>query len=73
MSARSTASILLVLVLFSSGCAHVAPYEREHLSSRTMDVGERERYESSFNAHIHDSREGATGGSSSTGGGCGCN
>lgn len=55
------------------GCAHVAPYEREHLAARTMDVSDAERYESSFNAHVHDSREGATGGSMSTGGGCGCN
>jgi len=64
------ASIVFVL---AAGCAHVAPYEREHLSDRTMDVGESERYETAFNAHVHDSREGATGGSMSTGGGCGCN
>lgn len=54
-------------------CAHVAPYEREHLSARTMDVAGAERMENAFTAHVHDSREGATGGSTSTGGGCGCN
>lgn len=65
--------LALLALVVASGCAHVAPYEREHLSGRTMDVGEAERYEASFNAHVHDSREGATGGSMSTGGGCGCN
>lgn len=60
------------LALFSSGCAHVAPYEREHLATPSMDAS-REGVESRFRAHVHDAREGATGGSGSTGGGCGCN
>ena len=50
----------------------VAPYEREALSRKGMDV-EREGMEMGFRAHVHDSREGATGGHGSTGGGCGCN
>lgn len=69
----SLAHFVATAALALTGCAHVAPYERENLAARTMDVGESERYESSFNAHVHDSREGATGGSMSTGGGCGCN
>jgi hypothetical protein len=32
-----------------------------------------ESSESAFRAHVHDSREGSTGGMGSTGGGCGCN
>lgn len=61
-----------VLALSAAGCVHVAPYEREHLSRPSMDA-ERERGEPAFKAHVHDSREGATGGHGSTGGGCGCN
>jgi hypothetical protein len=60
------------LALSSAGCAHVAPYEREHLAGPSMDLS-RETVESRFRAHVHDSREGATGGNGSTGGGCGCN
>jgi hypothetical protein len=51
---------------------HVAPYEREDLAKPGMDTG-REEGETSFRAHVHDSREGAKGGHGSTGGGCGCN
>ncbi|MBC7172865.1 MAG: DUF4266 domain-containing protein [Polyangiaceae bacterium] len=62
----------VLLVLLSSGCAHVAPYEREHLTDPAMDTS-REAMEARFRSHVHDAREGATGGSGSTGGGCGCN
>jgi hypothetical protein len=51
---------------------HVAPYEREDLAKPGMDTA-REEGETSFRAHVHDSREGAKGGHGSTGGGCGCN
>jgi hypothetical protein len=54
------------------GCVHVAPYEREDLARPGMDT-EREAAEMGFQAHVQDSREGATGGAGSTGGGCGCN
>jgi hypothetical protein len=63
-------SALIVAAL--SGCVTVAPYQREHLSRASMDFA-REDSETSFRAHVHDSREGATGGHGSTGGGCGCN
>lgn len=62
----------LVLLLSLVGCVHVAPYEREDLAKPGMDVTHEEG-ETSFRAHVHDSREGATGGHGSTGGGCGCN
>jgi hypothetical protein len=54
------------------GCVSVAPYEREYLASPAMNA-ELEEGESEFQAHVFDSREGATGGHGSTGGGCGCN
>lgn len=59
----------LVLI---TGCVHVAPYERGDLARGSMDAS-REASEVSFEAHVHDAREGAAGGHGSTGGGCGCN
>ncbi|MFW5925211.1 MAG: DUF4266 domain-containing protein [Myxococcota bacterium] len=64
--------LLLASLLLGTGCVSVAPYEREDLSKPGMDVS-REEGETAFRAHVHDSREGATGGHGSTGGGCGCN
>ena len=54
------------------GCVSVAPYEREYLANPAMNV-ELEEGEGEFQAHVFDSREGATCGTGSTGGGCGCN
>jgi hypothetical protein len=59
-------------LLLLAGCATVSPYEREHHTRPGMDTA-RETGEATFQAHVRDSREGATGGSVSTGGGCGCN
>ncbi len=54
-------------------CATVAPYEREHLAKTSMDT-KREGGETAFRAHLHESREGSTGGyGTGGGGGCGCN
>jgi hypothetical protein len=64
------ATVIAAFVM--SGCATVAPYQREYLSRAAMDFGS-EDSETAFRAHVHDSREGATGGHGSTGGGCGCN
>ncbi len=58
--------------LIMGGCVSVAPYAREDLASPGMEAAH-EDAEMEFRAHVHDSREGATGGHSSTGGGCGCN
>ena len=72
---RSSAALLLSAAVVASaiaGCATVAPYERGHLSRASMDFA-REDEETAIRAHVHDSREGATGGHGSTGGGCGCN
>lgn len=70
-----TAFLLFAAVITSTtlaGCATVPAYQREYLSRPSMDFG-REDSETAFRAHVHDSREGATGGHGSTGGGCGCN
>jgi hypothetical protein len=50
----------------------VKPYQREHLSRRSM-VNDREPGEERFDDHARTSREGAAGGSGHAGGGCGCN
>ncbi|MGE0784967.1 MAG: DUF4266 domain-containing protein [Sandaracinaceae bacterium] len=55
-----------------AGCVTVRPYEREYLANPAMNA-ELEDGEGDFQAHVFDSREGATGGGGSTGGGCGCN
>lgn len=69
---RAGVAVFVMSAIVMSGCVTVAPYQREHLSRAAMDFG-REDSETAFRAHVHDSREGATGGHGSTGGGCGCN
>lgn len=64
--------VATVLTVGLSGCVSVAPYQREYLAGPAMNA-EMEDGESEFQAHVFDSREGATGGHGSTGGGCGCN
>jgi hypothetical protein len=61
---------LCVLSLFASGCAHVAPYERERLAHATMTTEDLARVSED---HVWSVQEGAVGGSASSGGGCGCN
>lgn len=56
-----------------TGCGHVSPYEREHLSRPCMDRGERDAAKGRFVAHVYDAREGALGNTDNAGGGCGCN
>ena len=63
---------VLLLAAACSSCVTVHPYERGYLARPSMDTSSEEG-ESGFRAHVHDSREGATGGHGSTGGGCGCN
>ncbi len=62
----------LLLASGAAGCVTVHPYERELLARPSLDPSS-EDGEGGFWAHVHDSREGATGGHASTGGGCGCN
>ncbi|MBK8171492.1 MAG: DUF4266 domain-containing protein [Sandaracinaceae bacterium] len=72
MNLRLLTSVLLLACFFSAACAHVAPYEREDLARPSMDVA-RESSEMGFRAHVHEAREGASGGVGAAGGGCGCN
>ncbi len=62
------ASCLLLVML--GGCVTVAPYERGRLAHPSMSTGD---VAGTAEAHVRAVHEGATGGSMSVGGGCGCN
>jgi hypothetical protein len=72
MRARSLLGGALFTCAALGGCAHVAPYEREHLARPGMDT-KREKAPEEFLAHVQDAREGGGGRGESAGGGCGCN
>jgi hypothetical protein len=60
-----------VPLAFLSGCAFVHQKDREYLSDRIMQRVE-DPLESALEGHDFPRREGSTGGSSGSGGGCGC-
>jgi len=64
--------LMVISVCLGAGCAHVRPHEREALSRPSMDPNT-EVGETGFQAHLRESREGATASSGAAGGGCGCN
>jgi hypothetical protein len=70
--------LLVALVLFAlGGCAKllpppVKPYQRVHLSDRIMR-SDADKLGRAADQHVLGTREGAFGGSGTTGGGCGCN
>ena len=66
------AVLLATALLLAAGCVHVPPYARENLARSSMNPA-REARENIFASHVHDAREGATGGQGSSGAGCGCN
>lgn len=72
MSRRGVVSGLIVLLVAASGCATVAPYEREYLSDRIMDM-DAEQAEASVDQKWFEARESSTGGAGGAGGGCACN
>ncbi|MCB1741533.1 MAG: DUF4266 domain-containing protein [Gammaproteobacteria bacterium] len=63
---------LLLACIFVNGCAeHVQPWERGRLARREMAIAPSPAL-SALRAHIHDSREAASGGIGVQAGGCGC-
>jgi hypothetical protein len=58
--------------LATTGCARVAPYERETLARRDMAFGGNGDL-SAGEEHAEAYREGSSGGGDAKGGGCGCN
>lgn len=62
---------LTALVALASGCQHVEPWQRGNLARDEMSV-DPDPMGSAMRDHVHDSREGVTGGRAGEGGGCGC-
>lgn len=62
----------LILLIFLASCANVDQVNRGRLSSRIMQFNPAPE-ESTFLEETNSYREGALGGTSSVGGGCGCN
>jgi hypothetical protein len=69
MRRRSIGSLLLLTALCPA-CSHVEPYQRERLAHPSMTTADLAR---SSEEHVRAVQEGAIGGGSSAGGGCGCN
>jgi hypothetical protein len=68
---RTLAALLAASGLGLSGCAPVAPWERGHLAKPQMAL-DPHPIQSASREHIYGAREAASGGSSTSGGGCGC-
>jgi hypothetical protein len=69
---RFLATLLLCSAGLSSACAAVRPEQRAILADPTMRH-EDEGLEAEARQHVLENREGAFGGGSVQGGGCGCN
>lgn len=65
-------AILSLVLMWMSGCAAVAPYERERLAKRDMEL-QRSPDVRAGEQHANAYREGAVGAEGTSGGGCGCN
>ena len=64
--------LLILTVLFTSGCEVVKPYQRAYLNDDNMQTGKQAIKK--FSSNMHTYREGASGGGrGKTSGGCGCN
>ena len=55
-----------------SGCAGTAAWDRDILAKQAMSLNTHPNV-TAFHDHIYFSKEGASGGRTSDGGGCGCN
>lgn len=66
------ALFVLAALVGASGCSTVAPYERERLAQPDMQLGHNPEARSG-QEHAVAYREGSSGATGSSGGGCGCN
>ncbi len=63
----------LVAILALSGCVStVEPWERGNLAKTEMQL-EPDGMHSAFKRHVYTSKEASSGGTTTAGGGCGCN
>ena len=65
-------ALLALMACALSGCATVAPYERERLAKPDMELA-RNPDAAAGEEHAVNYREGSTGAMGASGGGCGCN
>lgn len=72
MSLRLRNSLIVALLCSASACAVVAPYERERLARSDMQLGRNEDVAAGED-HATNYREGSSGATGTSGGGCGCN
>jgi hypothetical protein len=64
--------IVIILMVLLSSCANVQQFDRGRLAQRVMQLDTTPE-ENVFLEEVNSYREAAAGGSSSVGGGCGCN
>jgi hypothetical protein len=74
MSMRSLllSFLLVVILVATTGCVRVKPWERDLLSRRDM-AWEPDGLEAKRESHIYFSKEASMPGGAGGGGGCGCN
>jgi len=65
-------TFVLLLMLVSTGCQTVKPWERDILAQDRMKL-DLEPVSAALDEHIYFSKEAANGGQGVGGGGCGCN
>ena len=71
-ASASAIALACVMALSAAGCATVAPYERERLARRDMEL-DRNPELGAGQQHATAYREGSSGAEGASGGGCGCN
>jgi len=69
---QALSALLFALGVCISGCTSVAPWQRGTLAKPQMALVPYP-VQNTFQGHIYNSREAATGSISAGGGGCGCN
>jgi hypothetical protein len=71
---RSSSKLIgfVLVVLALSACATVRPQDKEHLAEPSMAFSSGSA-PTEHEQHVLDNREGASGGGTTRGGGCGCN
>ncbi len=72
MRCRGNVLLLAIIFLLLSSCTTVRPWERGYLAKKEM-AWKSDILAETLNSHVYFSKEASSGGSSASGGGCGCN
>ena len=65
-------SSMLLLIMSLTACTHVEPWQKQRLAQDDMRLDTHDVNETMMD-HFYFSREASSGGSTQSGGGCGCN